>query len=91
MSKSEGNDKTCIYLTDEPELIKQKIQKAKTDSQGKLTFTPDRPEVQNLMVVYAALKGIDVKVFEGYFEDDNMFSFKTKISDALIDHICPIG
>lgn len=25
------------------------------------------------------------------FEEDNMFSFKEKISDVLIDKICPIG
>ena len=25
------------------------------------------------------------------FEDDNMFSFKEKLSNKLIDKICPIG
>ena len=25
------------------------------------------------------------------FEDDNMFSFKEKLSNKLVDKICPIG
>ena len=34
---------------------------------------------------------MDVNNLEEYFEEDNMYTFKMKLADALIDKICPIG
>ena len=36
MSKSDESVKSCINLIDDPEIIRLKIQKAKTDSLGKV-------------------------------------------------------
>jgi len=41
--------------------------------------------------IYAALEGVDVKKLDKLFENDNMFSFKEKLSNKIIDKICPIG
>jgi tryptophanyl-tRNA synthetase len=38
MSKSDPSKKACINLIDDPEMIRLKIQKAKTDSLGKVTI-----------------------------------------------------
>jgi len=38
MSKSDPSKKACINLIDDPEMIRLKIQKAKTDSVGKVIF-----------------------------------------------------
>ena len=43
------------------------------------------------MRIFSALEGIPVHKSPQLFEGDNMFSFKEKLSDKLIDHICPIG
>ena len=48
-------------------------------------------ELYNLLNMYASIKSIDTTNLEGYFADDNMYSFKMKLADALIDQICPIG
>ena len=45
----------------------------------------------NLLRIYSAIEGIDVKKAPLVFENDNMFTFKEKISNTLIDKICPIG
>lgn len=58
MSKS-GSPKTCINLIDDPEIIRIKIRKAKIDSVGKLEYDPKRPEICNLLSIYAALDGED--------------------------------
>ena len=34
---------------------------------------------------------MDVKKVDQLFVDDNMASFKTKLSNKIIDKICPIG
>jgi len=92
MSKSDTSRLSCINLIDDPEMIRAKIRKAKTDTLGPVTFDPEnRPEVSNLLQIYASLVGIDVKKAPQLFAEDNMFSFKEKLSNVLIDKVCPIG
>ena len=92
MSKSDVSKLACINLIDDPEMIRQKIKKAKTDSLGTITYEPDlRPELSNLLRIYSAIEGIDVKKSPQLFTEDNMFSFKEKLANKLIDKVCPIG
>ncbi|CDW71471.1 tryptophanyl-trna synthetase [Stylonychia lemnae] len=91
MSKSDPQKRSCINLIDDPEIIRIKISRAKTDSLGRIKYDPARPELFNLLHIYAAIEGKDVKQIDKLFEDDNMFSFKEKLSNKLIDKICPIG
>lgn len=92
MSKSDKSQRACINLIDDPEMIRLKIKKAKTDSLGIITYDPsERPELANLLRIYSALEGIPVEKSPQLFEGDNMFAFKEKLSNKLIDHICPIG
>jgi len=92
MSKSDKSAKSIIHLIDEPEIIRLKIRKAKTDSEGTITYEPqNRPELANLLRIYAAMEGMPVEKVHQVFEGDNMFAFKEKLSNKLIDTICPIG
>lgn len=45
----------------------------------------------NLLSIYAALEGVDVKKVDQLFVDDNMASFKNKLANKIIDKVCPIG
>jgi tryptophanyl-tRNA synthetase len=59
MSKSDLSKLACINLIDDPEMIRTKIRKAKTDSMGAITYDAEnRPEVSNLLRIYAALEGV---------------------------------
>ena len=59
---------------------------------GRITYEPEeRPELANLLRIYGALEGISFRKVPQLFEDDNMFQFKEKLSNKLIDKICPIG
>jgi tryptophanyl-tRNA synthetase len=92
MSKSDKSLKSLIYLIDDPDVIRIKIRKATTDSHGSITYDPEnRPEVANLLRIYASLEGIPLNKVASVFEGDNMFAFKEKLSNKLIDKICPIG
>ena len=92
MSKSDKSVKSCIFLTDDSESIRLKIRKAKTDSHGQISYDPiERPELANLLRIYAAIEGQDVNRVPELFVDDNMFQFKEKLSNKLVDKICPIG
>ena len=73
-------------------MIRTKIRKAKTDSLGAISYDPEnRPEVSNLLRIYAALEGVNPNKVDQLFEGDNMFAFKEKLSNKLIDKVCPIG
>jgi tryptophanyl-tRNA synthetase len=62
MSKSDLSKLACINLIDDPEMIRMKVRKAKTDSLGAIGYdTENRPEVSNLLRIYAALEGVDPK------------------------------
>lgn len=62
MSKSDVSKLACINLIDDPEMIRMKVRKAKTDSLGAIGYDAEnRPEVSNLLRIYAALEGVDPK------------------------------
>lgn len=61
MSKSDKSKKAVINIIDDPEMIRIKIQKAKTDSLGKIVYDAYRPELYNLLNIYAAIEKIDPK------------------------------
>jgi len=70
MSKSDPSDNSRINLTDNADLIAKKIKKAKSDA-GVIPATKkeldDRPEVANLVGIYAALSGLsDAQVLSQY-------------------------
>ena len=55
MSKSALSDMSRITLTDSPDLIRKKIAKAKTDTEGLVTYDPKlRPEVANRIAAAAS-------------------------------------
>ena len=48
-------------MVDDSETIRLKIKKAKTDSHGTITYEPqERPELANLLRIYAAIEGIPI-------------------------------
>lgn len=92
MSKSDVSKLACINLIDSPDTIRSKVRKAKTDNLGQITYEPGmRPELANLLRIYSAVASIDVQKSPQVFEGDNMFAFKQKLSDLLVDKVCPIG
>lgn len=77
MSKSDRSEKSRINLTDSAELIRQKILKAKTDSINEIYLDEEkRPEVSNLLRLYAAFQNIDAKEAEAHFRHKTMPEFK---------------
>ena len=58
MSKSDPDTKSCIYLTDSPDVIAGKVKACVTDSIKELSLCPEtRPGVANLMVILSELRG----------------------------------
>tara|TARA_B100000700_G_C14966480_1_gene819102 strand:- start:437 stop:1438 length:1002 start_codon:yes stop_codon:yes gene_type:complete len=94
MSKSEPSDFSRINLTDDKDLIINKIKKAKTDNlpmPGADDNLKNRPEVLNLLGVYSSLSNDNLEKVKSKFEGKNFSLFKNNLSDLVVDKIVPIG
>lgn len=92
MSKSDASDYSRIHLSDSDDIIRAKIQKAKSDMDfAGITYDPEkRPEASNLLTIMAAIQGKSRKDIENQYLNSNFSSFKKDVSDALVAHIAPI-
>ena len=104
MSKSDDSDYSRINLLDEPDMIHNKIKKAKTDSQAimgeealdedkkvKHDILSSRPEAINLLQIYSAITDKDIRETLNLFSGKEFRLLKESLSEALIEKIVPIG
>jgi tryptophanyl-tRNA synthetase len=93
MSKSDPSEKSRINLIDDPDTIVKKIKKAKTD-QGVIPDSVDglegRPDVANLVTIYAALSGRSRADVVDEFAGQQFGPFKASMADVVVEHLAPI-
>ncbi|WP_332060718.1 tryptophan--tRNA ligase [Bartonella sp. CB74] len=93
MSKSDPSDFSRINLTDDADLIAKKIRKAKTDSAplpNTLADLKERPEVDNLLGIYAALAAISKEKALLEFSGQQFSLFKTALADLAVHKLAPL-
>ena len=94
MSKSEVSDLSRINLTDDKDLIINKIKKAKTDAfpiPSSLEELTTRIEAKNLLGIYSSLKNFSLEKTIKQFSGRNFSDFKKDLSQVLVDKINPIS
>ena len=93
MSKSDPSDLSRINLTDDADTIAKKIQKAKTDPDplpGEVAGLAARPEADNLVGIYAALKGVTKAQVLAQWGGSQFSAFKRDLADLAVDKLAPI-
>ncbi|MDD4141523.1 MAG: tryptophan--tRNA ligase [Bacteroidales bacterium] len=92
MGKSEGGD-NCLYLSDEPNVLKKKIMKALTDS-GPSQPHQEKPDcINNLFTIMKAVSSEDtVKCFEEKWDDCSIRygDMKKQIFEDVNNFISPV-
>jgi tryptophanyl-tRNA synthetase len=94
MSKSEDSDQSRINLKDNKDLIDKKIKKAKTDNDpipSEINGLKNRHEASNLISIYSSINDVKVEKVLQEFGGKNFSTLKSKLSESLIERICPIG
>jgi tryptophanyl-tRNA synthetase len=93
MSKSDPSDMSRINLTDDADLILQKVKKAKSDAD----VLPDnadalegRAEARNLVSIYAALSDTSVDSVLSQFAGQGFGAFKPALAELLVETLRPI-
>ncbi|KQS57334.1 tryptophan--tRNA ligase [Brevundimonas sp. Leaf363] len=93
MSKSDPSDASRINLTDDADAIAAKIRKSKTDmgvmpAPGEAL--DERPEVRNLIAVYAALSDQTREQVTEQFAGQGFGAFKPALADLAVQALAPV-
>ena len=92
MSKSDPSDLSRINMSDNEELIRKKIRKAKTDDIPNISYNvTERPEISNLVNIYSCFTEINVEEVVKNFKFMKNSEFKEALADVIIRKICPIN
>ena len=94
MSKSDASDNSRINLTDEPDLIAQKIRRAKTDPEplpSEEKGLEKRPEADNLVGIYAALADTSRAAVLKQYGDAQFSTFKSALTELAVVKLTPIA
>ncbi len=91
MSKSDKNPDATIFMLDDPQTIRHKINKSVTDSEGKIYLDRDnKPGIYNLLTIYSALKNVKINDVENNFKTKNYQQLKAEVADVIIEALTPI-
>ena len=90
MSKSDPED-TYIALLDPPDVIRRKIKRAVTDSDGEIRYAPqEKPGVSNLLSIIAALSGTSVEKAAETLAGQGYGKLKEQTTDCIIAALEPL-
>ncbi len=83
MSKS--IPQSCLFLFDEPKIIRKKIMSAITDTGKIIKYEPKRkPGISNLLTIYSLFSEKPIKEIEKKFKGKGYAEFKKQIAELLI-------
>ncbi|WP_309396569.1 tryptophan--tRNA ligase [Cerasicoccus maritimus] len=93
MSKSDENQTSTLYITDDEKTIRKKIGSAVTDSDsgpGCVRASDDKPGVTNLLGILGVATGKSVEELEKEFAEASYKDFKDAVADAVAKMLAPV-
>jgi len=90
MSKSDPSDYSRITLTDDADTIAKKIRKATSDSEATIAYDEKRPEVANLLTIFAALSDSTPQKIADQYATGGTGNFKNALADLAVEKLAPI-
>ena len=90
MSTTGGSPQGTIYFTDGPDVILKKFKAAVTDSGREVVRGPDKPGINNLLDILAAVRGVSVGELEQEYAGVMYGQFKQTVGEAVVDYLAPV-
>ena len=90
MSKSSPTPAGYVALLDEPDVIRRKIRRSKTDSGTQIVASPDKPAITNLLGIYAATTGRSISELEAEYEGKGYGDFKKDLAEVVVEGLSPV-
>lgn len=88
MSKSAGPD-NYISLLDAPNVIREKVKKAITDSGKEIKMAEDKPAISNLLTIYSLLSNKSVADLEKEYQGKSYADFKSDLAEVVVNYLQP--
>jgi tryptophanyl-tRNA synthetase len=90
MSTSYGSDAGLIYIDEEPDALRRKVKRARTDSGTDVVRGPGKDGIANLIEMLAVARGIPPEEVEREFAGHGYGAFKEAVGEALVDLLSPV-
>ncbi len=90
MSKSAPTPAGYIALLDEPDVVRRKIRRAKTDSGSEVVASPEKPAIANLLNIYAGLTSRSIPEIEEQYRGRGYGDFKKDLAEVVVKSLTPI-
>lgn len=84
MAKSEQENKGCIFLLDDLNVVRKKIKSAVTDSEAIVKYDLEaKPGISNLMTIYSALTNLSYSDIQTKYEGLGYGAFKSELAEIV--------
>lgn len=87
MSKSAASEFNYVALTDSPDIIREKIKKAVTDSGSEIKSGSGKPALTNLLTIYSLLSGKKITELEQEYVGKGYGDFKKDLAEVVVDFL----
>jgi tryptophanyl-tRNA synthetase len=89
MSKSDNDQKGCVYITDKPEDVYKKIMSASTDSLANINYDPiNQAGISNLLTILACVRNESLENVANEFQGNDRYGdFKKVVATELSDYV----
>jgi len=74
-----------IALSDEPDIIRDKIKKAVTDSGTEIKYGYDKPAISNLLTIYSEFSGKKIAEIEKEYAGKGYGEFKKDLAEIIVN------
>lgn len=90
MGKTDDNTNGVVFLLDDEQTILRKFKRAVTDCDSNIAFDESKPGISNLITIYSVFENRSIEAVEHEFASSNYADFKTKVGEAVAEHLRPI-
>ena len=90
MSKSSESTAGVIFLLDEPDVIRRKINRSVTDSIGLIQYSDDQPGVKNLLNIIALIQDKTIEEVVQRLEGNGYKALKDEATEAVLSVLQPL-
>ncbi len=81
---------SCLYIFDEPEVIKEKVMTAVTDIGKSIKYdSVKKPGISNLLAIYSSMSSKSIKEVEKKFKGKGYADFKKQLAALLVQKLEP--
>jgi tryptophanyl-tRNA synthetase len=90
MSTTGGSEQGTVFVLDEPDDIRRKLQRAVADSGREIVRREDKPGISNLIEILAVVRDVQPEAIERDFDGFGYGDFKRAVADEVIGWLAPV-